>query len=223
MADHLARLATVISAGANPGMQSSPAAKHDSGAPATHGRLAGPPRRSAAASACSFAPRRPPPGEVIARSLPPVDVGQPLNLFLARDQSPANVRKLPRDVDKYFAGPGKRAHNTHRTKLNHIDAFYAFLEQQNTHEIMMRFGAVVESPVDPFNRPVHRGDFGLTIPPSQSAMKGGHLSVWRACLGSDNRAQDQSMRVIRGYDGLARRPARHRPAPSWSVGCRRRR
>lgn len=34
----------------------------------------------------------------------------------------------PRDVDKCFAGPGKRAHNTHRQKLNHIDAFFAFLD-----------------------------------------------------------------------------------------------
>ncbi|SCE51048.1 hypothetical protein GA0115242_14432 [Streptomyces sp. SolWspMP-5a-2] len=56
-------------------------------------------------------------------------------------------RLNPREVDKYFAGPGKRAHDTHRQKLNHIDAFFAFLEQRYAHEIMMRFGATVESPV----------------------------------------------------------------------------
>ncbi|MFJ9683728.1 hypothetical protein ACIRP2_37775 [Streptomyces sp. NPDC101194] len=77
----------------------------------------------------------------------------------------------PCEIDKYFAGPGKRAHNTHRQQLNHIDAFFAFLEQRYTHEITMRFGAMVESPVDPFNRPAHRGDFGLRIPPSQTATK----------------------------------------------------
>jgi integrase/recombinase XerC len=37
--------------------------------------------------------------------------------------------------------------------------------------MMRRFGAVVESPIDPFNRPRHRGDFGLRIPPSQAAMR----------------------------------------------------
>lgn len=87
----------------------------------------------------------------------------------------------PREVDKYFAGPGKRAHNTHRKKLNHIDAFFALLEQRYAHEITMRFGATVESPVDPFNRPVHRGDLGLRIPPSQTAMKE-FFARWREQL-----------------------------------------
>ncbi|MDH6545968.1 hypothetical protein [Streptomyces sp. SAI-041] len=52
----------------------------------------------------------------------------------------------PREVDKYFADPRERAHNTHRQKLNHIDAFFAFLEQRYARDIMMRFGATVESP-----------------------------------------------------------------------------
>jgi integrase/recombinase XerC len=43
---------------------------------------------------------------------------------------------------------------------------------------MRRFGAVVESPIDPFNRPSHRGDFGLRIPPSQTAMRE-FFSRWR--------------------------------------------
>lgn len=87
----------------------------------------------------------------------------------------------PREVDKYFAGPGKRAHRTNQLKLQHIDAFFAFLEQRYAHEIMMRFGAAVESPIDPFNRPHHRGDFGLRIPPSQTAMKE-FFARWREQL-----------------------------------------
>src|SRR5260370_25502062 len=38
-------------------------------------------------------------------------------------------------------------------------------------EIARRYGAAVESPVDPFNRPRHRGDFGLRVPPSQRAAR----------------------------------------------------
>lgn len=87
----------------------------------------------------------------------------------------------PREVDKYFAGPGKRARSTMRQKCNHIDAYFAFLEQRYAHEIMMRFGRAVESPIDPFNRPHHRGDFGLRIPPSQAAMKD-FFSHWREQL-----------------------------------------
>ncbi|MEC3997133.1 site-specific integrase [Actinacidiphila sp. DG2A-62] len=87
----------------------------------------------------------------------------------------------PREVDKYFAGPGKRARSTMRQKCNYIDAYFAFLEQRYAHEIMMRFGCAVESPIDPFNRPHHRGDFGLRIPPSQAAMKD-FFSRWREQL-----------------------------------------
>jgi integrase len=76
-----------------------------------------------------------------------------------------------REVDRYFAGPGKRAQSTMRYKIGKIDRYFAFLEQRYAGEIMSRFGAVVESPIDPFNRPRHRGDFGLRIPPSQAAMK----------------------------------------------------
>ncbi|MEY9997553.1 hypothetical protein ABIE67_009672 [Streptomyces sp. V4I8] len=77
----------------------------------------------------------------------------------------------PREVDKYFAGPGKRAQSTVRGKINKIDAYFAFLEQRYAGEVMRRFGGTVESPIAPFNRPRHRGDFGLRIPPSQAAMK----------------------------------------------------
>jgi hypothetical protein len=36
-------------------------------------------------------------------------------------------RLTPRQVDKYFAGPGKRAPATVRQKLNRIDGYFAFL------------------------------------------------------------------------------------------------
>ena len=87
-------------------------------------------------------------------------------------------RLTQREVDKYFAGPGKRARSTQRAKASQIDAYFAFIEQRYAGEIMRRFGAVVESPIDPFNRPSHRGDFGLRIPPSQTAMRE-FFSRWR--------------------------------------------
>ncbi|MEU9945008.1 site-specific integrase [Streptomyces lavendulae] len=86
-----------------------------------------------------------------------------------------------REVDRYFAGAGKRAQSTLRGKINKIDAYFAFLEQRYAGEIMRRFGAAVESPIDPFNRPRHRGDFGLRIPPSQAAMKD-FFGRWREDL-----------------------------------------
>jgi hypothetical protein len=57
-----------------------------------------------------------------------------------------------------------------RAKITKIDGYFAFLEQRYAGEIGSLFGAVVESPIDPFNRPRHRGDFGLRVPPSQMAM-----------------------------------------------------
>ncbi|MFC8247358.1 tyrosine-type recombinase/integrase [Streptomyces chartreusis] len=90
----------------------------------------------------------------------------------------------PRQFDQYFAGPGKRPrHATMRTKINKIDLYFAFLEQRYAGEIHRRFGTVVQSPVDPFNRPVHRGDFGLRIPPSARATKE-FFAAWRQVLPS---------------------------------------
>ncbi|WAM16331.1 hypothetical protein [Rhodococcus sp. JS3073] len=76
----------------------------------------------------------------------------------------------PQQSDRYFAGPGKGSPSTVRSKVSRIDGYFVFLEQRYAGEIGHRFGVLVESPVDEFNRPVHRGDFGLRIPPSQ----GGH-------------------------------------------------
>lgn len=87
----------------------------------------------------------------------------------------------PREVDRYFTGPGKRAPSTLRGEINKIDAYFAFLEQRCAGEITRRFGAAVESPIDPFNRPRHRRDFGLRIPPSQTAMWD-FLGRWREDL-----------------------------------------
>ncbi|MFJ2752710.1 tyrosine-type recombinase/integrase [Streptomyces sp. NPDC087297] len=92
-------------------------------------------------------------------------------------------RLAPKHLDQYFAGAGKRARSTVRAKINKIDGYFAFLEQRYAGEIARRFGAAVESPVDPFNRPRHRGDFGLRIPPSQRAMKE-FFAAWRDALPS---------------------------------------
>lgn len=77
----------------------------------------------------------------------------------------------PRHLDQYFSGAGKGATSTVRGKLLRIDGYFSFLEQRYAGEISRRFGAAIESPVDPFNRPVHRGDFGLRIPPSKRATR----------------------------------------------------
>ncbi|WP_079191895.1 tyrosine-type recombinase/integrase [Streptomyces sp. CB00455] len=95
-------------------------------------------------------------------------------------------RLTSREVDRYFSGTGKRAPSTLRAKLNKIDAYFAFLEQRYAGEIARRFGAVVESPIDPFNRPRHRGDFGLRVPPSQRAMKE-FFARWREELPSSRK------------------------------------
>ncbi|MFC9682827.1 tyrosine-type recombinase/integrase [Streptomyces sp. NPDC056948] len=87
----------------------------------------------------------------------------------------------PTALDRYFAGPGKRARATVLAKINKIDAYFAFLEQRYAGEIHRLYGAVVESPVDPFNRPRHRGDFGLRVPPSPRAMRE-FFAAWRTVL-----------------------------------------
>ena len=90
-------------------------------------------------------------------------------------------RLTPRQVDKYFAGAGKRASATVRRKMNQIDGYFAFLEQRYAGEIARRYGVAVESPVDLFNRPRHRGDFGLRVPPSQRAIRE-FFARWRESL-----------------------------------------
>ncbi|GFH81498.1 hypothetical protein Sgou_61680 [Streptomyces gougerotii] len=76
-----------------------------------------------------------------------------------------------REVDRYFAGPGKRAQSTMRCKIGKIDRYFAFLEQRYAVEIMSRFGAVVDAPVDPFN-----GSAARQESPSRSP-----ASCWPTC------------------------------------------
>jgi integrase/recombinase XerC len=90
-------------------------------------------------------------------------------------------RLTPRQVDRYFAGPGKRGRLTLRRKTSNIDGYFAFLEQRYAGEIARRFGVAVESPIDPFNRPRHRGEFGLRVPPSQQALRQ-FFASWRVAL-----------------------------------------
>ena len=66
-------------------------------------------------------------------------------------------RLEPRRVDAYFVGEGRRERPTTRRKLNQLDLYYAFLEQRYAGEIRRQFGMGVESPIDAFNRPRHRG------------------------------------------------------------------
>ncbi|MEU8512917.1 hypothetical protein AB0C76_15195 [Kitasatospora sp. NPDC048722] len=44
-------------------------------------------------------------------------------------------RLTAREIDRYFADPGKRAHATARTKMNGIDGYFAFLGQRYAGEI----------------------------------------------------------------------------------------
>jgi integrase/recombinase XerC len=91
-------------------------------------------------------------------------------------------RLTSRQVDRYFAGAGKRGRATVRRKMGILDSYFAFLEQRYAGEIARRFGVGVESPIDPFNRPRHRGDFGMRVPPSQRATRE-FFGRWRESLG----------------------------------------
>ncbi|WTU52812.1 hypothetical protein OG953_41150 [Streptomyces sp. NBC_00057] len=51
-----------------------------------------------------------------------------------------------REVDRYFAGPGKRAQSTMRYKIGKIDGYFAVLEQRNAGEILGQPCASVRRP-----------------------------------------------------------------------------
>lgn len=87
----------------------------------------------------------------------------------------------PQDIDRYFAGPGKHAPSTVRGKMQKIDGYFAFLEQRYGSEIHRRFGVTVSSPIDAFNRSIHRGDFELRVPPSRRDTLT-FFSAWRDAL-----------------------------------------
>ena len=79
-------------------------------------------------------------------------------------------RLTPRQVDKYFAGPGKHAPATVRQKLNRIRSAVSHSSNPgvSTAKLARQVGGVaVESPVDPFGPgPASHRDFGLRVPPS---------------------------------------------------------
>jgi integrase/recombinase XerC len=114
-------------------------------------------------------------------------------------------RLEPRHIDVYFAGEGRRERPTTRRKLNQLDLYFAFLEQRYAGEILRRFGAGVESPIDAFNRPRHRGDFGLRIPPSRRAMTE-FFRAWRQSLPAARKAavacRDYTMAKIAYVSGV---------------------
>ncbi|MEU9959757.1 hypothetical protein [Streptomyces sp. NPDC050982] len=116
-------------------------------------------------------------------------------------------------MDQYFAGAGKRGHTTVRKKIISIDLYFAFLEQRYAGEIRRRFGAVVESPVDAFNRPRHCGDFRLRIPPSRAEMT---AFYGRRRLQRKRREAIRASRAARAlFPNISRYPA------SWSSAtCR---
>src|SRR6266511_2521638 len=79
-------------------------------------------------------------------------------------------RLTPRQVDRYFAGPGKRGRSTLRQDQPHRRLFRvprAALRRRDRPPVRGRGGL----PIDPFNRPRHRGEFGLRVPPSQQALR----------------------------------------------------
>lgn len=114
-------------------------------------------------------------------------------------------RLTPRQFDMYFAGPGKRHPSTIRKKTTQVDRYFAFLEQRYGGEIARRFGISVQSPVDVFNRPHHRGDFALRIPPTQRAMTE-FFAAWRDDLPNSRKypvaARDYVMAKIAYISGV---------------------
>lgn len=63
----------------------------------------------------------------------------------------------------------------------------------------------MESPVDPFNRPRHRGDFALRVPPSRRALRE-FFAAWRAELPSARKelvaCRDYAMAKITYISGV---------------------
>lgn len=113
-------------------------------------------------------------------------------------------RLTQKQFDQYFAGPGKRSHATIRKKTVQIDNYYRFLEHRYAGELLRAFGVGVESPVDPFNRPRHRGDFALRIPPTRRAMTA-FFADWREALPRSRKyhvsARDYTMAKIAYLSG----------------------
>lgn len=135
-------------------------------------------------------------------------------------------RLTSRQVDLYFAGPGKRGRSTMRQKLNRIDGYFAFLEQRYGGEVFRRFGVGVESPVDPFNRLRHRGDYGA----AGTSLTAADCGVFRRlarCPAGGPQARcglqglhdgEDRLHLRRSGIGAVRCPHRRRALGVWAVG-----
>ncbi|GAA1912810.1 hypothetical protein GCM10009837_41830 [Streptomyces durmitorensis] len=107
----------------------------------------------------------------------------------------------PKHVDQYFAGLGKRARGTVRAKINNIDGYFAFLEQRHAGEIARRFGAAVESPVDPFTAHTDN-ETRLMSESARSTVTG--LGVLLRWLGAEAPVRESDTRAV-----AAARPGRY--------------
>lgn len=93
----------------------------------------------------------------------------------------------PAHADRYL-GHFQRgnAAATRIGKAASIDVFFAFLEQRYAGEIHELTGRLVASPIDACNRPKHRGEFKVRIPPSSRDLAAFFLA-WRDSLASERR------------------------------------
>ncbi len=80
----------------------------------------------------------------------------------------------------------KNSSATRRGKAGAIDLFFAFLELRYAGEIHQLTGQVVASPIDSCNRPHHRGEFNVRIPPSAHDLAAFFVS-WRDSLSEERR------------------------------------
>jgi integrase len=88
----------------------------------------------------------------------------------------------PRHADRFFSQPQRRWRPaTRRGKATSIDLFFRFLELRYRGEIHQLTGRVVSSPIDQVNRPAHRGDFTVRVPPAPPALRG-FFAAWRGEL-----------------------------------------
>lgn len=80
----------------------------------------------------------------------------------------------------------KNAPATRMGKAVAVDLFFAFLELRYAGEIHELTGRVVASPIDSCNRPRHRGEFKVRVPPSSRDLAA-FFVAWRDSLASQRR------------------------------------
>lgn len=88
----------------------------------------------------------------------------------------------------HFLGRHQRGNtaSTRRGKATAIDSFFAFLELRYAGEIHALTGQVVASPIDACNRPRHRGEFTVRVPPSSRDLAA-FFVTWREALPHERR------------------------------------